>query len=89
MRLAYRIDYSGAADADAGTDWFSRIFLTCLFFSLFLTAVSLFWPDGREVLRLLLIPGSPDRTMEAAETFVSELDCGNRIIGAASDFFRN
>lgn len=48
--------------------------------------VSLFWPEGREVLRLLLIPGDPEVTMEAAQTFASELDCGVDILSAASDF---
>lgn len=88
MPLAYRIEYGSAAEAHAKTHWVSHIFMTCLFFSIFLAAVSLFWPEGREVLRILLIPGTPDSTMQAAETFVSELDCGSRITGAAYDFFQ-
>ena len=64
----------------------SVFLLTCAFFSVFLVMVTMFWPEGREVLQILLIPGDPKVTLEAAQTFASELDCGNSIFSAASDF---
>lgn len=81
------MDYSSASGP--GPSVLPRVFLTCVFFAVFLVLVSLYWPDGREVLRLLLIPGNPDATIAAAETFASELHCGNSLKGAAMDFFRS
>lgn len=89
MQLPYRIEYSDVADVHSKHNLFSPIFMTILFFSVFITMVSLFWPEGREVLRLMVIPGSAEETMEAVETFVSELDCGIQFKSAAADFFRN
>lgn len=83
--MPYRINYSSASEP--GPSVLPRFFLTCVFFAVFLVLVTLYWPEGREVLRLLLIPGDPDVTMAAAETFASELHCGNSLKGAAMDFF--
>lgn len=85
--MPYRIDYHKETDTDRKGSWFTSSLLTFAFFSLFLAAVSLLWPEGREVLRVLLIPGVPEKTLDAAEVFVSELDCGMHFTGAAADFF--
>ena len=87
MRLPYRIDYSPTPDDCSKSGWMAGILLTCTFFGVFMVMVSLFWPEGREVLRILLIPGDPEVTVEAAQTFASELDCGMDMFRAASDFF--
>lgn len=89
INLAYRIEYEESQCHNHTFHAFPRILMTGLCFVCFLAAVNFFWPEGREVLRLLLIPGSPDATLEAAETFVSELQCGSRLKSAATDFFRN
>ena len=85
--MPYRIDYSPSPDTCRKKGWISGILLTCAFFTVFLAVVSLFWPEGREVLQILLIPGDPEVTIEAAQTFASELDCGIDMFHAASDFF--
>ena len=87
--MAYRIEYEDTQNHNCNSNVLPRILLTGMFLFCFLLGVNLFWPEGREVLRLLLIPGSPDTTLEAAETFVSELHCGSRLKSAATDFFRN
>ena len=84
--MPYRIDYSPSADVCRKKGWLSVFLLTCAFFSVFLVMVTLFWPEGREVLQILLIPGDPEVTIEAAQTFASELDCGMDMFRAASDF---
>ena len=87
--MPYRIDYSADAASPEKAAFMPRILMTCMFFSVFLVLVSLFWPEGREVLQLLLIPGESNVTMAAAETFASELYCGNSLKGAAVDFIRS
>ncbi len=83
--MAYRIDYGESPYTSDKSCFFLRSLMTCLFFLLFLVLVSAFWPEGREVLRLMLIP---DATLEAAETFVSELHCGSNLGSSMSDFFQ-
>ena len=87
--MSYRIDYGSEADLHKKAGWMSGILLTGVLFSVFLILVSLLWPEGREVLQLMLIPGDPDVTVKAAQTFAAELDCGTNLISAASDFVRN
>ena len=82
--LAYRIDYQENQRRSIFNDIIIRIISTGMFFLLFLFIVTAFWPDGKEVLGLLMIS---DTTLDAAETFVSELNCGNNIKNAVSDFF--
>ena len=84
--MPYRIDYSPSPDTCRNKGGISGILLTCAFFSVFLALVSLFWPEGREVLQILLIPGDPEVTIEAVQTFASELDCGIDMFSAASEF---
>ena len=85
MLLSYHIQYGEREKNRSESCFLFRFFMTGIFFVLFLVTVSVFWPEGREVLRLLLIP---DKTLDAAETFVSELDCGFSLKTAASDFFQ-
>lgn len=65
-----------------------RFCMTVIFFLIFIMTVSFLWPEGREVMQLIFIPGTPEETFDALETFVSELDCGISIAGAASDFLQ-
>lgn len=89
MQLPYRIEYSDMVNIHTKHDLLTTIFMTLLFFLLFILAVSLFWPEGREVLRLMVIPGAMEETQEAVETFVSELDCGFHFTSAAADFLKS
>ena len=41
--------------------------------------ISRFWPEGRELLKLLLIPGDPDATLEAAAAFAQDLGSGEQL----------
>jgi hypothetical protein len=56
------------------------------FFVCFLWTVSRFWPEGRELLKLLLIPGDPDATLEAAAAFAQDLSSGEHLTAAWSRF---
>ena len=42
-----------------------RLFMSVTFFLVFVFAVSIFWPEGREVLQLMLIPGTPEDLAKA------------------------
>lgn len=84
--MGYRITYgmeAGRKESDRGG---RRFFLTAVFFLCFLWMVSVFWPEGRELLKILLIPGDPDETLRAAEVFAQELGSGFSLTDAAQNF---
>ncbi len=54
----------------------------------FCAAVYILWPQGKEVLRELLIPGDPDTTIAALEAFAQQLRGGESIMGAVECFCR-
>lgn len=60
---------------------------TIILFFLFCGMVYTYWPEGRILLRTLLIPGDPDTTLHAAEVFAAELSCGGSISNAVRNFF--
>lgn len=86
MHLSGKITYFAELEKNSSGSFLSRLFMSVSFFFVFVFAVSLYWPEGREVLRLMLIPGTPEDTLCALDTFAAELDCGMNITGAASDF---
>lgn len=87
MNMSCKINYYEQGKKSSG-NLLPTILMSVSFFLLFLLSVSLFWPEGREVLQLMFLPGTPEETLDALETFVSELDCGISITGAASDFLQ-
>lgn len=60
--------------------------LTIMLFFLFYRVVSTYWPEGMQLLRILLIPGEPDTTIQAAEVFASELRSGYALTDAVRNF---
>lgn len=87
MDMAYRIDYCDVCNNKVRGRILPRIFMTAMFFCAFMIWVSLFWPEGREVLHLLLIPGDPQTTAEAAEVFICELDNGESLKDSVLSFW--
>ena len=87
MYLAYQIDYCDKKEIKPSGKVFSTILLTAMFFYGFLILVSLYWPEGREVLRLLLLPEDAQAVSEAAEVFASDLGSGEPLQSAVSGFF--
>lgn len=63
-----------------------RAVLTVLFFICFLQLVHAFWPEGKDMLQMLLIPGDPETTLQAAEVFAQEMECGYSLMDAAKNF---
>lgn len=84
--VAYRIVYHDETEGCCSKKGRNRFFLTACFFLLFLLLVSVFYPQGREILRILLIPGDPDVTLHAAEVFAQELGNGYSMADAAKNF---
>ena len=64
-----------------------RIVLTASMFLIFLWCVISYWKDGREVLKLLLIPGDAGSMIHAAEVFAQELSSGFSVVDALENFF--
>lgn len=84
--MPYRIVYEPEESRPPSFRGIRRGIMTvCLFLS-FLTAVNRFWPEGKEILRTVLIPGDPERTLEAAHVFALEIQNGFPLKDAAANF---
>ena len=80
--MSYHMIYEPESRAEGGNSMIFRTLMTASFFVCFLWTVSQFWPEGRELLQLLLIPGDPDVTLEAAEVFAQDLGSGEHLAEA-------
>ena len=80
--MSFRISYHPQCDHKDEKSIFFRLMLTASFFICFVWSVNQFWPEGKELLKLLLIPGDPDTTLEAAEAFAKELGAGEQVSAA-------
>ena len=88
--MGYRIDYS-CPTIRQNTTYHAKgavLPMTAVFLAMFILLVHFFWPQGRQVLRELIIPGDADTTVHAVTTFVAELRYGNSFSGAAEVFCR-
>ena len=83
--MAYRIIYESEKEHTQRNGG-RRVLLTVVFFLCFLWSVAKFWPEGRKLLQILLIPGDAETTLEAAEVFAQELGCGYSLKDAVRNF---
>ena len=82
--MAYRIEYAEKKNHTNKSSFGVQILMTLMCFFLFLTLVSHFWPQGREVLQLLLIPVESIEIFDASAT---ELECEFDFHKTAARFF--
>ena len=64
--MGYHICYD-EEPRTGGTGRKRRWILTLFFLFCFFWVVSACWPEGREILKFLMIPGDPDQTLQAAQ----------------------
>ena len=69
--MGYRVVYHNEKLERAREYSGRRLYLTVFFLCCFYWMVSFLWPEGKELLKILLIPGNPEATMEAAEVFAA------------------
>lgn len=84
--MAYSIVYGMKQEQKNPRRKFRRFFLTAGMFLFFLWSVSSFWPEGKEILKFLLIPGDSETTIQAAEVFAQELSSGFSLADASQNF---
>ncbi|MBQ7129930.1 MAG: hypothetical protein IJO21_02670 [Oscillospiraceae bacterium] len=84
--MGWQIDYDFEKKTGEPYCRLRRIWMTMGLLVVFLLFVSLFWPEGQDMLQILLIPGDPEKTLEAAEAFCSELNQGVSVADAARQF---
>jgi len=84
--VSYRIEYTSEGEHKKMANFGNRIFLTIGFFICFLWMVNTYWPEGRDLLKRILIPGDPEVIMQAAEVFAQELSSGFTVTDAAKNF---
>ena len=82
----YRVIYEPTRKERYDKRWARRVVLTGTVFALFCIVVYFCFPEGRKLLQLLLIPGDPDATLQAAEVFSAELGSGYAITDAVRNF---
>jgi len=85
--MAYRIEYSESREKRRNTGR-GRIYLTLFWMGVFLILVCTFWPDGRQLLRRVLIPGDPEHTLHAAAKMLGQLRDGADMGDAVTAFYR-
>ena len=84
--MGYQIVYETEKSKDEKGCYFLHLILTPCFFGVFLWMVGYFWPDGRELLKRLTIPGEPEITLEAIEVFAQEVGSGISLMDAVRNF---
>lgn len=85
-RVAYSIVYGMTENPQNSSSKLRRFALTAGMFLLFLWCVSSFWPEGSELLKVLLVPGDSETTIQAAEVFAQELSSGFSLADASKNF---
>ena len=83
--MGYRIDYAGERKTEPIQR--NRHF-TLYWFGVFLLLVCGFWPEGRAVLRSILLPGDPENTIHAAAQLLDQLRSGETMGDAVTVFYR-
>lgn len=87
--MGYRIDYQPIKMIRNAEKRMAPIpAMTALFLVLFFLLVFAFWPQGAQLLREAFIPGNPDVTVAALETFAQELRFGESLSCAFEAFCR-
>lgn len=87
--MSYRIDYSAKNEQSDSSHSFRKTFLTLLCLALFIAFVYFCWPDGRDTMLQMIIPGNSTTARKAAECFVSNIQCGYSIRASLITFFRD
>lgn len=88
--MGYRIDY-GASEARKRSAPIIRHpvwAMTMCFFALFLVFTAFFWPEGRDALCDVVLPGDGAVTAAALQGMVSDLSEGATISEAVTAFCR-
>jgi len=70
--MGYRVTYGGPEQGKIGLAGATAVWLVVFFL-----LVGLFWPEGTQALRDILIPGDPSVTTAALEQFAGELRSGS------------
>lgn len=82
----YRIMYGSKDDKHNQKGRGRAVIMTAVIFLIFCTAVCIWWPEGRFLLRTMLIPGDPETTLQAAEVFAAELASGYSFSDTVKNF---
>lgn len=88
--MGYRIDYGQPSDRKYPVLSSRRPLpaLLCGALALFVLLTSLYWPEGREALRDLLIPGDAAVTAEAFAAMLENVRAGEDVQDAVTVFCR-
>ena len=81
--MSYHVDYVKTGHRRVAAPGFRRLVFTACLFILFCILVSDHWPEAVNVLRQTLVPMD---TLQAAEVFAQELNCGYSLADAARNF---
>lgn len=88
--MGYRITYDGTGGVRTKT-FYQPKRLPCLigaFLILFLLLTCAFWPEGKDQIKQILIPGDPDITQQAVSDLIVDLQNGESISDSVTAFCR-
>ena len=91
IAMAYRIVYETGMGIKTGQhrNTLRMWVMTGVVLLLFTAMTAAFWPEGREVLMEMLLPGDPEVTWNALETMATQLRSGEAIGDAVMGFCRD
>lgn len=86
--MAYRIVYEETKEKKKRRDkpFLPVPLMSLLIFLVFLMMVGTFWPEGAGIIRKALIPGDPDKTIQALTVMSQELRSGAPLGDAVESF---
>lgn len=87
--MAYQVDYTNGEGktTEAPKKHPFRAVLIC--FLLFLILVQLFWPNGRDAIQKLLLPGATETVWAAVDGFADQVRTGEPVGEALQSFCRS
>lgn len=83
--MAYSIGYGNQPKPKYIQKKSNILMLTCLFFIFFLLMINIFWQDGAQTLRQMLLPFE-ENTIAAFEELVTDLSSGTALSDAVTAF---
>lgn len=87
--MAYRVDYTDGGRQAAVHEKKHSIRAVLICFFLFLIFVQLFWPQGKEAIQKLLLPGATETVWAAVDVFADQVRTGEPVGEALETLCRN
>lgn len=86
--MSYRVDYHSEEKEKHRQGKGGVVLSALLCFLLFLIFVQLFWPEGQQALRAMILPGASENVWSAADDMVRQIREGEPVADTVDAFCR-